>query len=145
MPQPAQSFENHVRREPLFLYVVTPLLLIHLVYVVGRLWRNVTLDNVDAVLVALALLCIAVLTRVNAIKPQDRAIRLEEQLRFQRVLSPDLLARASALQPGQITALRFASDAELPGLVEQTLAGQFTKPVDIKKAIRNWRADYSRV
>jgi hypothetical protein len=40
--------------------------------------------------------------------------------------------------------LRFASDAELPGLVEKALNSK-TKPADLKKAISNWRADTFRV
>ncbi|MDZ4798212.1 MAG: DUF6526 family protein [Bryobacteraceae bacterium] len=145
MSEVAQNFQNHVRREPLFTYIVVPLLLIHFAHVVVRLSRNLTMDNVDAALLGFALIVMALLTRVNALKPQDRIIRLEEQLRYQRVLSPELAAKSAALTRGQIIALRFASDAELPGLVTQTLAGQFAKPVEIKKAIRNWRPDNSRI
>ena len=72
-------------------------------------------------------------------------IRLEENLRYQKILSPELAKQAEALTPAQIIALRFASDAELPGLVQQTLDGKFEKGKDIKLAIKNWRGDDLRV
>jgi len=39
---------------------------------------------------------------------------------------------------------RFASDAEVPGLVQETLINKLSK-ADIKKSTKNWRADYFRV
>jgi hypothetical protein len=56
-----------------------------------------------------------------------------------------LAAQASELRIGQIVALRFASDEELPALAQQTLEGKFAKPDDIKRAVKNWRADHLRV
>jgi hypothetical protein len=83
--------------------------------------------------------------RINPLKAQDRLIRLEEQLRYQRVLSADLAAQASTLPVGKIVALRFAPDEELPGLVTQVLDGKLNTSKEIKQAIKNWRGDYFRV
>jgi transcription elongation GreA/GreB family factor len=82
---------------------------------------------------------------LNPLKAQDRIIRLEERLRYQQVLSPALLPQTSALRMGQITALRFAGDDELEELVSAVLAGKLTKSIEIKRAIKNWRADTFRV
>ena len=38
----------------------------------------------------------------------------------------------------------FASDAELPALARDVLAGKLTKPQDIKQAIKQWRPDHLR-
>jgi hypothetical protein len=45
---------------------------------------------------------------------------------------------------GQIIALRFASDAELPALTQKAQAEKL-KGDDIKKLIVNWKTDYNRV
>jgi hypothetical protein len=85
------------------------------------------------------------LVRTNPLRAQDRLIRLEENLRFQRVLSAELAQQAASLEPLQLVALRFASDDELEHLVREVLAGRLTKSSEIKKAITNWRPDYFRV
>ena len=40
---------------------------------------------------------------------------------------------------------KVGSSDVLPGLVERTLNGEFTKTKEIKQAVKNWRSDYLRV
>ena len=75
---------------------------------------------------------------------QDRVIRLEEQLRFRALLAPEDLAKTSQLSLPQIIALRFVSDAELPGVVHRAVTENLT-PKQIKETIKDWRGDYTRV
>lgn len=75
---------------------------------------------------------------------QDRVIRLEERLRLQSVLPEPLRERIGDLTLDQLIGLRFASDAELPSLVEQALANHWNRD-QIKRAIQNWRPDTLRV
>jgi hypothetical protein len=49
------------------------------------------------------------------------------------------------LTPGQIIALRFASDAELPELARKCAAGELSSGKQIKQNIKEWRPDYLRV
>ena len=44
---------------------------------------------------------------------------------------------------GQIIALRFAPDEEYLELIQRTIAENL-EPADIKKAIKNWKADHHR-
>ena len=54
-------------------------------------------------------------------------------------------AATEALKTRQLIALRFASDAEFPGLVRRVVSGELTEPKAIKQAVREWRADWLRV
>lgn len=75
---------------------------------------------------------------------QDRLIRLEERLRLATLVADPYRARIGELTEGQLVALRFACDAEVPALVEKALAANL-KPKEIKQSIVNWRPDYFRV
>jgi hypothetical protein len=145
MPEPTQTYENHVRYHPPFHFVLLPLVLLNFIWAIVSLIREPDWSQVQGLLIAFLLAHIGFIARGSALKVQDRVIRLEEQLRYQRVLSSDLAQRAGALKTGQIIALRFASDEELPELVQQTLEGKFVKAKEIKLAIKHWRGDYLRV
>ncbi len=97
------------------------------------------------ILLAVAFIAMNVAARVQALRAQDRVIRLEESLRYQRVLSADLAIQAEQLPTGSKIALRFAPDEELPELVQKAINGEFATSKDIKLAIKNWRGDYLRV
>ena len=145
MPETTQSYSNHVRRHPPFLFVLIPILSLHLIWCVVKLYKAPGFDSAEAVLLAIGLLLMASLTRTNPLRAQDRVIRLEERLRFQRLLPADLVAKAGALPIGFIVALRFASDEELPVVAQQAVDGKFAKPAELKRAINKWRGDYLRV
>lgn len=84
-------------------------------------------------------------TRMQLLMMQDRIIRLEMRMRFEKLLPEALLQQVDVLTLPQIIALRFASDAELPELTRQVLDGKLTTPDSIKQAITNWHADDMRV
>jgi hypothetical protein len=60
-------------------------------------------------------------------------------------LPGDLRGRVAELSASQLIAIRFASDDEAPDLTRRTLSGELKTQGDIKRAIRNWRADHLRV
>jgi len=93
---------------------------------------------------ALGILLVVARARAQTLLVQDRVIRLEMRLRLKDVLPPALGARIGELSVGQLVGLRFASDAELPGLVERCLSGQLVTRNAVKKEIKNWQADWLR-
>lgn len=144
-----QNYSNHTRWYPLFHFVVVPLLVLNFLSHLVRLFMAAPDSGRKTlafwVLLSIALILLALAARLMALRAQDRVIRLEERLRYKELLTPELAEKASNLRVGQIIALRFASDAELAGLVERTLNGEFASNKEIKLAIKDWRADYLRV
>lgn len=140
-----QTYANHTRWHPPFHFFLVPVMLINFIWAIVLCYQYPGWTQCWWVVVSLALIVMMTLVRTNSLKVQDRLIRLEEQLRCQRVLPAGMAERASALSVGQFIALRFAPDEELEGLVREVLAGRLTKPAEIKQAIKNWRADTFRV
>jgi hypothetical protein len=143
---PEQSYAKHAKLVPLYHYVLFAIILltqigslVNLFQSVGNHDRLYNAALITAITFALELLF--VFTRVFPLKAQDRAIRAEENLRHY-VLTGKLLD--SRLTIKQIVGLRFASDAEFPELARKA-AAESLSPDDIKKSVKNWRADHDRL
>lgn len=127
-----------------FHFVAGPILLINFVYAIVLVVKDTTWDNIDGALVGFALLVLFFTARVFATTVQDRVIRLEEQLRFERLLPDDLRLRIPEFTRGQYVALRFASDGELAMLARTVLDQRITDQGAIKQMVKEWRADHLR-
>jgi hypothetical protein len=140
-----QNYQNHVRWYPLVHFILTPLLLFNLIWQAVRLYQDFNWDRAESVLMAVAFIILSIAARLQALKAQDRVVRLEERLRYKELLPKDLADKAANLKTSQIIALRFASDEELENLVARTLNREFKNTKEIKLAVKNWRGDYLRV
>lgn len=139
-----QSLKNHAMFDPPFHFFLLPVGLGALIWSIVEVVRNPSWMTGLHVLAVFWLVLLAFKTRVYALKVQDRVIRLEERLRLAQVLPAAQQARIPDLTVDQLIGLRFASDAELPDLVEKTLTGNW-KRKQIKEAVKDWRADNWRV
>jgi hypothetical protein len=144
---PTQSYADHTRWDPWFHFFVLPVYalaaIVAIVHAAMHI-RHHPLHGALLVLFALATMAAIFKIRLNALKVQDRVIRLEERLRLASILPEALRARIPELTVGQLVGLRFASDGELPGLVQRALTEKLSCD-DIKKAIKTWRPDDFRV
>ncbi len=140
-----QSYTSHRQYVPIFHFFVVPILLINVGVEIARLIDVQTGAKLWAVLVALALGVLPFAARGMALKAQDRVIRLEEQQRLSSLMPAEHHGKIKDLTPSQLIALRFASDEEAPDLAQRAMTGEFKSQNDIKKAVRNWRADTHRV
>jgi hypothetical protein len=151
MAETPQSYAHHTRWDPPFHFFVLPVLLLALLLTLVHFFAHIThgdfrdhFHSFLLILLAAALFVGIGKSRGAALKVQDRVIRLEERLRLATLLSEPLRSRIPELTEGQLVALRFASDAEIPKLVERALNEKLSRD-DIKKSIQNWRPDYWRV
>lgn len=146
-----QNFSNHGKIVPAFHYFVGPVLIINVVTHCIALFKSFSappgfiLSSFLAVLSSIAVLMLAFLARLFALGVQDRVIRLEERMRYERLLPEDLKPRIGEFTINQLVSLRFASDAELPTLARKVLDGKMIERKAIKQMVQNWRADYQRI
>ncbi len=140
-----QNYANHRRFVPAWHFLTS--LLITAVFVIAAIALVKGLANGEwlysglmPVMVAIILLLLFWYARTFATKVQDRAIRAEENLRHY-VLTGKLFD--PRLTMSQIVALRFAPDDEYVPLVERAI-NEHMKAEEIKKAVKNWKADHHR-
>jgi hypothetical protein len=83
------------------------------------------------------------ISRIYTTRLQDRIIKLEMRVRTRASLTPAQQEMLDRLSNKQIAALRFASDPELPALLERSVRENL-KPDDIKRAVKSWVPDRDR-
>jgi hypothetical protein len=137
---PSQSYANHAHR-PVATTVAGLLAIAGLAFaVVWGFTSAAWLPLFSLISLALAVMTLVIMSRTYTVRLQNRIVRVEMMLRLER------LGRGAAfreLTMGQIAALRFASDAELPALVDRALAEDLSSD-QIKRAVTDWQGDYFR-
>lgn len=138
-PRPPQSYANHAHRPTLFniAFVATVGALAFLVAEMIR-FRGPLMYGIFGLWIAV--MCLTLISRLYIVRLQDRIIRLEMQLRMERL---GLAAEHARLSTRQLVALRFASDAELPALAARAIAENLPGKA-IKQAVRDWQPDHHR-
>ncbi|HET9430357.1 MAG TPA: DUF6526 family protein [Chitinophagaceae bacterium] len=140
----SQNYKNHSRYIPLW-HLIVPIIMVGLIG--GAIYNLIKADDSALYSAALILLIVLLLpvfywyTRSFALRAQDRAIRAEENFRHFLLTGRPLDPK---LRMGQIIALRFASDEEMPGLARKAVDEKLSQS-QVKKEIKNWRGDYRRV
>ncbi len=142
-----QNYQNHRKLKPdapfqvyLYIFVIT-LNLLAMANLCRAFYRaSGRIDAVLFILTGLSLLAGYFVFRSFALKAQDRAIRAEENLRH-FVLTGKVIDKTISIQ--QVIALRFAPDEEFIALAERAAKEKLSN-ADIKKLIKNWKADHYR-
>ncbi len=134
-----QSYANHAHR-PTLTTVAGLFTLVAIVLLVIFVYRQPSVVAFGLLSMSLGVFTLVLISRAYTVRLQDRIIRLEMHGRLLR-LGRD--RDFSKLSTAQITALRFASDAELPALLDRTLAENLSSD-QIKRGIVSWQADLHR-
>jgi len=142
-----QNYKNHVRYYVPHHFVFYPVILLLAAIAVMQVLKNDTNALLWIFVAAIVLLVgwLSFMLRQHyALTLQNRIVVLEMRLRYYVLTQQRLEQLEDRLSFGQIAALRFASDEELPALVQRTLAEKLS-PVEIKQSIKQWLPDYKRV
>jgi hypothetical protein len=144
MPTPPQSYANHRRFFPLFHFFALPIVALNVFVLFVQLLRRPALSDAWPLVFAIGVAAGFLACRASILTVQDRLIGLEMRLRLAAVLPPELSRRIPELRLRHLVGLRFAGDAELPALVRRCLAGELRTAEQVKREIREWRADFVR-
>lgn len=142
-----QQYKNHIRFYTPHHFIFYPLLLVCLGVSLYLAYNRPEqrLEWLFAGLLVILLGWLSFMMRQHyALNNQDRTVRLEMRFRYYVLTGKRLELLEDRLSFGQIAALRFASDEELPALLERTLQ-EHLSPDRIKKAIQHWMPDSMRV
>ena len=137
-----QSFESHAHH-PVPTYVAAAFWLAAAIAFAGSLLFGWNTQSLAFGLLLAAVLVNISIERMYTTRLQDRIIMLEMKVRCAEVLPAGDEAQLARLSPKHIAALRFAADAELGTLLERAVRERLS-PTEIKKAVREWRADPHR-
>ena len=141
-----QDFSNHIRYYPPHHFIFYPLVIIMCGISVAFALKE---ENsavwwmISAIIFIIGWLSF-MMRQHYALTIQDRVVRLEMRYRYYRLTQKAFEPLEKNLSFGQVAALRFAPDEELPALVEKTITEKL-KPTKIKASIINWQPDTMRV
>lgn len=141
-----QNYSNHIRWYPPHHFVFMPLTFLLMLGSGWMAWSHADgrLPWIALTAAFFMILYLGVMMRQHyALGNQDRIVRLEMRLRYYQLTGERLEAYEGRLSGGQIAALRFASDEELPALLQRALKENLSTD-EIKKAIRVWLPDERR-
>lgn len=144
---PKQKFANHVRYYTTHHFIYYPLLLLALAGSVLMYDQHPDQKKIWLAIIVIIFFLgwtSFMLRQHYALGNQNRIIRLELRFRYYLLTNNRLEPLESNLRFSQLAALRFASDEELPALVERTIKENLGAR-EIKKSIIHWLPDYMRV
>jgi hypothetical protein len=144
---PEQNYNNHIRYYTPHHFVFYPALLVLIIIGLYGLFNypGQELLWIMILLLLVAIGCLSLMLRQHyALMNQNRIVRLELRFRYYVLTQKRLEPLEKQLSRGQLHALRFASDEELPALLERALKENLS-PDAIKRAIKNWLPDEMRV
>ena len=139
-----QTYENH-RHNPRMTGIGFGFVLLAIVSLALRalgIGGDTTFAIGLAALIGANLVLLAI-SRAYTVRLQNRIIRLEMKTRCAQFLSAAQMAALSRLSMSQLVALRFASDEEMPALLDRAEREALTND-QIKRAIKTWIPDWDR-
>lgn len=141
-----QNYKNHIRFYIPHHFVFYPLATLLLAGSIGCIFlkEDMLLWSFISAIIVLLIWVSYMLRQHYALTLQNRIIRLEMRYRYFVLTNERFELIEDKLNNSQLFALRFASDSELPELIQKTLKENLSGS-SIKKNILNWQPDHNRV
>jgi hypothetical protein len=142
-----QNYKNHRKFYPPHHFIFLPLLIMLEIYGIYKIWDDAEnrLTWILFSIVIFLLFYLAFMTRQHyALGLQNRMVMLEFKQRYFEIFGERSDGIAEKLRFDQIAALRFAYDDEFRELLNKALTENISGD-EIKRSIKNWRADNQRV
>lgn len=142
-----QNYKNHRKFYPPHHFIYLPILIILEIFGIYKIWDNPEnqLTWILFSIVIFLLFYLAFMTRQHyALGLQNRMVMLEFKQRYFEIFGQRSDEVANQLKFSQIAALRFAYDDEFKELLGKALKENISGD-EIKRSIKNWRADHQRI
>lgn len=142
-----QNYKNHIRYYPAHHFFFYPAVLVAMIVSLIAYSNETNSSLIWVILLALISLIgwLAFMLRQHySLINQNRIVRLELRFRYYVLTQKRFEEVEAKLSAGQVYALRFAPDEELPALIERALKENLS-PDEIKRSIKNWLPDTMRV
>ncbi|SHE92260.1 DUF6526 family protein [Chryseobacterium sp. OV279] len=142
-----QNYKNHRKFYPPHHFIYLPILIILEIFGIYKIWDNPEnqLTWILFSIVIFLLFYLAFMTRQHyALGLQNRMVMLEFKQRYFEIFGQRSDEVANQLKFSQIAALRFAYDDEFKELLGRALKENISGD-EIKRSIKNWRADHQRI
>ena len=134
-----QSYANHGYFPTMTPVAGLPAVIALLLFSI-EVFRHPSLQVFGLIAISFSAIVLALISRAYTVRLQDRIIRLEMRFRLERIGRADEFAR---LTTPQLVGLWFASDAELPDLVDRVLREDLSLD-QIKRNVEDWQPDFHR-
>lgn len=142
-----QNYKNHRKFYPPHHFIYLPILIILEIFGIYKIWDNPEnqLTWILFSIVIFLLFYLAFMTRQHyALGLQNRMVMLEFKQRYFEIFGQRSDEVTDQLKFSQIAALRFAYDDEFKELLGRALKENISGD-EIKRSIKNWRADHQRI
>jgi hypothetical protein len=98
-----------------------------------------------SLLLGVGVVIVMLFARLFALGVQDRVIRIEERDRLERILGAEKRDAIQGMSTDLLIGLRFASDREVADLFNAIISEGIADRAEVKKRVKNWRADNQRI
>ena len=142
-----QNYKNHIRWYANHHFVFYPVVIVLMITALVFAFKeeaNRSIWIFLCITIALVGALSLMLRQHYALINQNRTVRLELRFRYYVLTHKRFEDLEAKLSAGQIYALRFASDEELPALTDRALKENLSGD-EIKRSIKNWLPDTMRV